>query len=555
MKVDKATKEEVTNDTTAEQVVPADDIGPAQAKERASRFRALVLIGVAAAFCAALMPHITKPSVTSKLAEVEHPVALPPQWLPVLLVSWQQLWPKLLAAPPVEPDFEKVRQHVCKSRHRIKVTGIDKLGVNTSCMRDAFRCPDLPPLQSAKVCDFQDDMHLGSWDGLGHVGSTLFAALARQMEDGRLRQRSTYFSEAVTTRAAHLRGWEGLQSNTSLYCHQSQAPDNRCTPESLFSHQLECYLVPPLDEWFGLTTPGLTTPNCTEPFDAGVAVSHRASPLKGGELEYHTQGATGAQEKLRLRYWAVHSALRKHVTCGFDHDSALKVSLHVRLGDLIRPSAANRSEITDKQKHKRDKNFADRATVSVRDICDVLLLLDDVAAALGSRPAPRRVHVLVVSDSPFDELVTAVEAGCAEVRFHRKRVYSDGIAMHVVARLEMRGGGEERLGEVDFLQGGHPLLGLHCLAAADVLPRSKSNFGEFAARFSRGRVVVPPACRRSEADSQLSRCGPKATDAFLLSAGEASCRPLCHLRAVRNASEAIRSTKPVTNGSWERTSR
>ena len=51
----------------------------------ASRFRALVLIGVAAAFCAAVIPHFTRPSVASKLAEAEHPVACPPQWLPVLL--------------------------------------------------------------------------------------------------------------------------------------------------------------------------------------------------------------------------------------------------------------------------------------------------------------------------------------------------------------------------------------------------------------------------------------------------------------------------------------
>ena len=52
-----------------------------QAKKHASRFRALVLIGVAATFYAAAIPHITK------LAEAEPPVACPPQWLPVLLAS------------------------------------------------------------------------------------------------------------------------------------------------------------------------------------------------------------------------------------------------------------------------------------------------------------------------------------------------------------------------------------------------------------------------------------------------------------------------------------
>ena len=45
----------------------------------ASSFRVLVLIGVAAAFRAAFLPHMTKPSVASKLAQTNHPVAVPPQ--------------------------------------------------------------------------------------------------------------------------------------------------------------------------------------------------------------------------------------------------------------------------------------------------------------------------------------------------------------------------------------------------------------------------------------------------------------------------------------------
>ena len=34
-----------------------------------------------------MIPHTTKPSVTSKLAEVAHPVTCPLQWMPVLLAS------------------------------------------------------------------------------------------------------------------------------------------------------------------------------------------------------------------------------------------------------------------------------------------------------------------------------------------------------------------------------------------------------------------------------------------------------------------------------------
>ena len=47
----------------------------------------LVLIGVAATFRTAFLPHTTKPSVASKLAQTNHPVAVPPQWLPVLLAA------------------------------------------------------------------------------------------------------------------------------------------------------------------------------------------------------------------------------------------------------------------------------------------------------------------------------------------------------------------------------------------------------------------------------------------------------------------------------------
>ena len=47
----------------------------------------LVLFGVAAAFRAAFLPHMTESSVASKLAEANHPVACPPQWLPVILAA------------------------------------------------------------------------------------------------------------------------------------------------------------------------------------------------------------------------------------------------------------------------------------------------------------------------------------------------------------------------------------------------------------------------------------------------------------------------------------
>ena len=58
-----------------------------QVKNSASSFRTFALLGVAAAFCAAAIPHIIKPSVASKLTVADHPVAFPPQFLPVLLAQ------------------------------------------------------------------------------------------------------------------------------------------------------------------------------------------------------------------------------------------------------------------------------------------------------------------------------------------------------------------------------------------------------------------------------------------------------------------------------------
>ena len=57
-----------------------------QAKRFASSFRVLVLIGVAAVFCAAFLPRMAKSSVASK-AEANRPVACSSQWLPVLLAA------------------------------------------------------------------------------------------------------------------------------------------------------------------------------------------------------------------------------------------------------------------------------------------------------------------------------------------------------------------------------------------------------------------------------------------------------------------------------------
>jgi len=101
-----------------------DDLPVAQSKNSApagylkskdaSSIRAVVLIGVAAAFCATF---VTKPCVASKLAELHNPVACPPQWLPVLVASnshetsavWRVMLLLCSAAAAVSPPADAAR--------------------------------------------------------------------------------------------------------------------------------------------------------------------------------------------------------------------------------------------------------------------------------------------------------------------------------------------------------------------------------------------------------------------------------------------------------------
>ena len=106
----KSNKEEVTKEANTEQgMISAEDAAPAEAtkatkaKNDASSFCALLVI-VAAAFCAVSIPHMTKPSVANKLAEVNYPVACPPQWLPALLASSPSPPPSSPRPPTLPPS-------------------------------------------------------------------------------------------------------------------------------------------------------------------------------------------------------------------------------------------------------------------------------------------------------------------------------------------------------------------------------------------------------------------------------------------------------------------
>jgi hypothetical protein len=58
--------------------------------------------------CAGVIPYITKPSVASKPAEAEHPVACPLRWLPVLLASLE--YSTSPANPWEDPELVVIEQ-------------------------------------------------------------------------------------------------------------------------------------------------------------------------------------------------------------------------------------------------------------------------------------------------------------------------------------------------------------------------------------------------------------------------------------------------------------
>ena len=126
----------------------------------------LFLIGVAAAFRAAFLPHMTESSVASKLAEVNHPVAVPPQWLPVLL----GLGPTFDKAPPPSPSpLAPPKKYKCQK------------ACMKPCKKNAKNCKDNWKQNCRKACKLWRRLlgRLGLQEGsvcdpelLGTCGST-----------------------------------------------------------------------------------------------------------------------------------------------------------------------------------------------------------------------------------------------------------------------------------------------------------------------------------------------------------------------------------------------
>ena len=106
---DKATKGEATKEVAEHPMLSEVDAAPAKAKKNALSSRALMLIGVAAAFCTAFVMYGTKPSVASKLAEALLPLSggQPPRRSPAAVAAGA---PGLHGTVPVRRHKPRVLQ-------------------------------------------------------------------------------------------------------------------------------------------------------------------------------------------------------------------------------------------------------------------------------------------------------------------------------------------------------------------------------------------------------------------------------------------------------------
>mmetsp|Transcript_31739 Transcript_31739/g.103154 ORF Transcript_31739/g.103154 Transcript_31739/m.103154 type:complete len:444 (-) Transcript_31739:52-1383(-) len=348
--------------------------------------------------------------------------------------SW---WRLALAAPAISPDFALVSKHVCERG-------------------STFAPSDLNHYFPSKCRKKIHHTHTPT-DGLGHVGR----AVVEKIADRRVPPGARYFQEYVGHSGAYLRDVDGLYDGfaPSLYCHERdwlgadrtvtspckrihgkqdctantrcswQEKTNACreksqcklcrwpTGDAVFRDHFECFVAPPFDEWFG--------------FDA---LPPADDPAWGRRAVAETYAAVDRD------------AL---VDCGAA-DGELRVVVHVRLGDLIHPDlSANAS--------------AEVTLIEMRSEGGHLRNALRVVAELRARLPGRRVHALILSDSPPETVAATLEGLDVGIRVGGAR--RDG-ASHLV---DGRTVGLENDFDVSFHGAGNPLVALHCMAAAGLL--------------------------------------------------------------------------------------
>ena len=251
--------------------------------------------------------------------------------------SW---WAAALAAPAVDPSWEAISSHVCgrraacvapcewvsatdgRKRHpSLSLLVRENPYFSSECRRGRAATPGWPRGVFPR------------WDGLGHVGLEVArrAAAGAAASDGA----AVFFAEDVTLNSVYLRDVAGLAEAyaPSLYCHETErwfrleegaprgqtvkafndAPDafvadfakRYATGAALFRDFFECYVVPDLDQWFAL---GAIAAEASSGATAEAAVADAYEAAGRGAV-------VGA--------------------CGAPGGGALRVAIHLRLGDLL----------------------------------------------------------------------------------------------------------------------------------------------------------------------------------------------------------------------------
>ncbi|KAH8092289.1 sulfotransferase family [Aureococcus anophagefferens] len=209
--------------------------------------------------------------------------------------------------------------------------------------------------------------------------------------------------DVISEAAVFLRDVDGLGDGfaPSLYCHERDwlhAGKQRVTGEEIagvqiaarwrtgdavFRDHFECFVAPPLDEWFG--------------FDA-------LPPADDPAWERRAVAETSRRRP------------RRFVDCGAA-DGELRVVVHVRLGDLIHPDLSVNASATA------------LASISMRSQGGHLRNALRVVAELRARLPGRRVHTLILSDSPPETVAASLEG--LDVGIHVGGARGDG-ASHLV---------------------------------------------------------------------------------------------------------------------------
>ena len=370
--------------------------------------------------------------------------------------SW---WRLALAAPAIAPDFALLSKRVCKR----KSTFISKN------MRPYF------PTDCASL----DKMPPNGGDGLGHVGMKILRMIGEGNGPG---PGPHYFQDVISEAAVFLRDVDGLGDGfaPSLYCHERDwlhAGKKRVTGEEIagvqiaaarwrtgdavFRDHFECFVAPPLDEWFG--------------FDA---LPPADDPAWGRRTVAETYAAVDRDA---------------FVDCGAA-DGELRVVVHVRLGDLIHPDLSVNAS-------------AEVTLLEMRVEGGHLRNALRVVAELRARLPERRVHALILSDSPPETVATTLEGLDVGIRVGGAR--RDG-ASHLV---DGRTVGLETDFDVSFHGAGHPLVALHCMAAADLLlwPETCGNPWLAVPKTGHPKTGHPKTGHRRLIHPLVTGSGPNAT--------------------------------------------